>query len=390
MTGARRRLVWRLVPPLSVAVALAASSIAADGPLPAPFGGVFAIVELLVLMGAVFASVHHADVIAHRTGEPYGTLVLTVAVTVIEVALILSIMLAGDGSPTLARDTVFSVVMVVCNGLVGLSLIVGGLRYGEQEFRVPGASAYLVVLMPLATLALILPNYTTSAAGPFYTATQLIFDSVVTLVLYGVFLYVQTVRHRDYFLSDSAVAPNEEAAAPASRHAWEFLSDPEISSGEGTRGVPTMREVWESVLLLVAALAAVVLLAKSFAGSVGSTIELLGAPIGAVGLLVALLVLLPETMAALRAARRNELQKSLNLALGSSLATIGLTIPAVSVLSLIVDRPLALGLELRDSIMLVLTFGVSLVTYGAGRTNILPGFVHLVLFVIFVFLIFAP
>jgi Ca2+:H+ antiporter len=341
--------------------------IAGRGLLPTSLDVVFSLIELLVLMGAVFASVHHADVIAHRTGEPYGTLVLTVAVTVIEVALILSIMLTGDGSPTLARDTVFSVVMIVCNGLVGLSLIVGGLRYGEQGFRVPGASAYLVVLMPLATLALILPNYTTSAAGPFYTDTQLTFDSVVTLALYGVFLYVQTVRHRDYFLSDDA-----------------------IPSDEVTHGVPTMRQVWESVVLLVMALAAVVLLAKTFAGSVGATMEVLGAPIGALGLMVALLVLLPETMSALRAARRNELQKSLNLALGSSLATIGLTIPAVSMLSVIVDRPLALGLELRDSIMLVLTFAVSLVTFGAGRTNILPGFVHLVLFVVFVFLIFAP
>ena len=367
MSGARRRLIWRFVPLLGLVVAFAALSVAGRGPLPAPFDALFSLLELLVLMAAVFASVHHADVIAHRTGEPYGTLVLTVAVTVIEVALILSIMLTGDGSPTLARDTVFSVVMVVCNGLVGLSLIVGGLRYGEQGFRVPGASAYLVVLMPLATLALILPNYTISVAGPFYTATQLTFDSVVTLVLYGVFLYVQTVRHRDYFLSDDATSPDE-----------------------AMHGAPTMRQVWESVALLIAALAAVVLLAKTFAGSVGSTMEVLGAPIGAVGLLVALLVLVPETMAALRAARRNQLQKSLNLALGSSLATIGLTIPAVSMLSVIVDRPLALGLELRDSIMLALTFAVSLVTFGAGRTNILPGFVHLVLFVVFVFLIFAP
>jgi Ca2+:H+ antiporter len=367
MAGARRRLVWRIAPAVGLVVAFAALSIAGRGLLPAPFDVLFSLLELAVLMGAVFASVHHADVIAHRTGEPYGTLVLTVAVTVIEVALILSIMLAGDGSPTLARDTVFSVVMVVCNGLVGLSLIVGGLRYGEQEFRTPGASAYLVVLMPLATLALILPNYTTSAAGPFYSATQLTFVSLVTLALYGVFLYVQTVRHRDYFLSDAATSPDEAVS-----------------------GTPTTRQVWESIVLLVVALAAVVLLAKSFAGSVGSTMEALGAPIGAVGLLVALLVLLPETMAALRAARRNEIQKSLNLALGSSLATIGLTIPAVSILSLIIDRPLALGLELRDSITLMLTFAVSLVTFGGGRTNILPGFVHLVLFANFVFLIFAP
>ena len=363
----RRRWGWRLAPLVGLAVAIALAA-GGRGPMPTMFAGALAIVGLVVLMAAVFSSVHHADVIAHRLGEPYGTLVLTVAVTVIELALILSIMLAGDGQPTLARETVFSVIMVVCNGVVGLCLVVGGFRYGEQGFRLPGANAYLVVLMPLASLALLLPTYTISMPGPFYTPIQLVFVSLVTLMLYGVFLYVQTVRHRDYFLSDTGDAPSGDDAAA---------------------GV-SPRSFWESVVLLLAALGAVVLLAKSFAGSVESGVKSVGAPTEAIGLLVALLVLLPETLAALRSARRNELQKSLNLALGSSLATIGLTIPAVSALALVLHQPLELGIDARDTMLLVLTFAVSFVTFGGGRTNILPGFVHLVLFATFIFLIFVP
>lgn len=367
--GARRRWVWRLAPLIGLVVAFGVSAIAGANSLPPALRAMLPVLELVVLMAVVFASVHHADVIAHRTGEPYGTLVLTVAVTVIEVALILSIMLAGEGRAGLARETVFSVIMVVCNGVVGLCLIVGGLRYGEQGFRVTGAGAYLVVLMPLTALTLILPTYTTSAAGPFYAPAQLAFVSAVTLVLYGVFLYVQTVRHRDYFLSDPGDA-SAEAEAPS--------------------GGPAPRRFWESVVLLLVALVAVVLLAKHFAGSIETFVATVGAPFEVVGLLVALLVLLPETLAALRAARNNELQKSLNLALGSSLATIGLTIPAVSVLAMVLKQPLELGVDMPDTVLLVLTFAVSLVTFGAGRTNILPGFVHLVLFATFVFLIFVP
>ena len=367
MTVGQRRLLWRVAPVVGLVVALALSAASGLAARVAVLDTVLPVLGLTVLMITVFASVHHADVIAHRTGEPYGTLVLTVAVTVIEVALILSIMLAGDGSPSLARETVFSVIMVVCNGVVGICLIVGGLRYGEQGFRLPGAGAYLVVLMPLATLTLILPTYTTSAPGPFYTPIQLGFVSLVTLVLYGVFLYVQTVRHRDYFLSDSG-----------------------DGGSEAEHGAPSGRQFWESVVLLVVALTAVVLLAKGISGSIEDVVRAVGAPVDAIGLLVALLVLLPETLAALRSARRNELQKSLNLALGSSLATIGLTIPAVSLLAMMLDQPLELGVDVQDIVLLVLTFGVSLVTFGGGRTNILPGFVHLVLFATFVFLIFVP
>src|SRR5215813_1060259 len=366
MQGSRTRLLWRAMPLVGLALALAISSLGKSATQTPLLALLVPLLGLVVLMSVVFAAVYHADVIAHRTGEPYGTLVLTVAVTVIEVALILSIMLSGEGRPGLARETVFAVIMVVCNGVVGLCLILGGLRYGEQGFRLPGTSAYLVVLMPLATLTLILPTYTTSAAGPYYTDAQLGFVSLVTLVLYGTFLYVQTVRHRDYFLSDLGGAADEHATPP------------------------TPAQLWESVVLLVIGLPAVVLLAKTLGGSLETMVAASGAPLDTVGLLVALLVLLPETVAALRAARRNELQKSLNLALGSSLATIGLTIPAVSLLAIKLNQPLELGIDLHETVLLVLTFAVSLVTFGGGRTNILPGFVHLVLFAIFVFLLFFP
>jgi Ca2+:H+ antiporter len=354
------------MPLVGLAVALGISSLG-KSTTPAPLAALLVpLIGLIVLISVVFAAVYHADVIAHRTGEPYGTLVLTVAVTVIEVALILSIMLAGEGRPSLARETVFSVIMVVCNGVVGLCLTVGGLRYGEQGFRLYGTGSYLLVLMPLATLTLVLPTYTTSAPGPYYSTSQLIFESVATLALYAVFLYVQTVRHRDYFLSDMGGASEDVAVAP------------------------TGRQLWESIALLLIGLTAVVLLAKAVSGSLETMVAALGAPPDSIGLLVAMLVLLPETVAASRAAIRNELQKSLNLALGSSLATIGLTIPAVSLLAIVLNQPLQLGLGMRDTVLLVLTFGVSLVTFGGGRTNILPGFVHLVLFAIFVFLIFVP
>jgi Ca2+:H+ antiporter len=364
MAAGRRRWLWRAMPPAGLVVAIATAAIPASAASSPVLSILLPLVGLVVLLGVVFACVHHADVIAHRTGEPYGTLILTIAVTVIEVALILSIMLAGDGQATLARETVFSVIMIVCNGVVGLCIIMGGLRYGEQGFQVSGISAYLVVLMPLATMVLILPTYTTSVAGPYYTPGQLSFVALATLLLYGVFLYVQTVRHRNYFLADLVSGADHVA--------------------------PGRRELWESAVMLLVGLVAVVLLAKSVAGSIETVVDKIGAPTESIGLLVALLVLLPETVAALGAARRNELQKSLNLAFGSSLATIGLTIPAVSILALVLNVPLELGVDMHDTVLLVLTFAVSIVTFGGGRTNILPGFVHLALFAIFVFLVFVP
>jgi Ca2+:H+ antiporter len=332
---------------------------------PSVAGLVFAAVLLVILFGTVFAAVHHAEVIAERIGEPYGTLLLTLAVTVIEVALIATIMLGEKPVPTLARDTVFAVVMIVCNGLVGICILFGGLRYREQDVQVSGSSVYLSVLIVMATITLIMPNYTMTAPGPIYSASQLGFVSVVTLLLYGVFLYTQAIRHRDYFIGEANGAADD--AKPASS-----------------------RTLLLSAVLLLVSLSAVVLLAKKFSLVVDAGIARIGAPPAFAGVLVALLILLPESVAAISAARKNDLQKSINLALGSSLATIGLTIPAVAVAAYALERQLVLGLNMQDTVLLVLTFVLSMLTFGTGRTNILFGLVHLVVFAVFVFMVFVP
>jgi Ca2+:H+ antiporter len=364
---ARFSIAW-VAPFLAIAFYGVASLLGfSDQFIPGPVGTTLAIVLLPVLFAAVFSAVHHAEVIAHRTGEPYGTLVLTVAVTIIEVALIVSVMLGGtEASATLARDTVYAVVMTVCTGLAGLCIFVGGLHYREQSFRVTGASAYLIVLLVLATFTLILPNYTESEPGPSYSTAQLAFVGVLTLVLYAAFLYIQTVRHRDYF----------------------------IVFGEDDEGAdehhPSLRMVLVSVALLMVALVGVVLLSKKFAVVVEAVREKIGAPPPVTGLVVAILILLPEGIAAVEAARKDELQKSVNLALGSSLATIGMTFPAVAVVALYLGQSLSLGLEPAPSILLALTLLVSTLTFATGRTNILYGFVHMVIFVAFLFLTFRP
>ncbi len=332
---------------------------------PSPAGLVFAAALLVILFGTVFAAVHHAEVIAERIGEPYGTLLLTLAVTVIEVALIATIMLGDKPVPTLARDTVFAVVMIVCNGLVGICILTGGLRYREQDIQVAGSNLYLSVLIVLATITLILPNYTLTIPGPIYSAAQLGFVSVVTVILYGVFLYTQTIRHRNYFINEAAGDADDGAAA-------------------------SNRTLALSVLLLLVSLLAVVLLAKKFSLVVDAGTALIGAPPAFAGILVALLILLPESVAAIAAARKNDLQKSINLALGSSLATIGLTIPAVAITAYTLDRQLVLGLNDQEVVLLVLTFVLSMLTFVTGRTNILFGLVHLVVFAVFVFLVFVP
>ena len=327
-------------------------------------GLVFAAVLLVVLFGTVFAAVHHAEVIAERVGEPFGTLLLTLAVTVIEVALIATLMLGEQEVPTLARDTVFAVVMIVCNGLVGACILFGGLRYREQEFQITGVNVYLCVLTVMATITLVMPNYTLETPGPVYSHLQLGFVSVVTIILYGVFLYTQTIRHRDYFVGGQQ-AENGHA----------------VASGGAL--------VLSCVLLLVS-LVGVVLLAKKFSLVVDAGGAAIGAPPAFAGVVVALLVLLPESIAALSAARKNQLQKSINLALGSSLATIGLTIPAVATAAYFLDKSLVLGLAARDIVLLVMTMLVSLMTFGTGRTNILFGLVHLVVFATFLLLVFVP
>jgi Ca2+:H+ antiporter len=315
----------------------------------------------------VFAAVYHAEVVAHRTGEPFGTLVLAVAVTIIEVALIVSVMIAAPAEKAgLARDTVFAAVMIVCNGIVGLCLLSGGARHHEQGFQVHGASAALAVLAALTSLTLILPNLTTSAPGPLFSTPQLVFAGIVSLVLYCSFVFIQTVRHIDYFL-------------PVERHDEESHAPP-----------PSETTAVVSAGLLLAALVAVVGLAKSLTPTLEIGIAWLNVPKAVVGIVIAALVLLPEGLAALRAARANRLQTSLNLALGSALASIGLTIPAVAVVSIVLQQPLELGLGQRDQFLLALTLLVGVITLGTGRTTVLQGIIHLVIFAVFLFLAVVP
>lgn len=332
-------------------------------------GAVLDAVRALVLVGTVLAGVHHAEVVAHRLGEPYGTLVLAVAVTVIEVALIVSIMLSGGPEKAaLARDTVFAAVMIVCNGIVGLCLLLGGARHHEQGFQLRGAAAYLAVLAALATLTLLLPNYTLSSAGPVYTTGQLVFVGVVSLALYGVFLFVQTLRHRDYFLPEEAAGDEDEHAPP-----------------------PTARAAALSAGLLFLSLGAVVLLAKALAPALEAGVARLGAPAAVVGVAIAGLVLLPEGLAAVRAARLDRLQTALNLALGSALASIALTIPAVAAVSILLGQDLLLGLGPKETVLLSLTLLLAVLTLGTtGRTTVLQGAVHLVVFATYLFLVVVP
>ena len=329
--------------------------------------GVIAVVAGAALIATVFAAVYHAEVVAHRIGEPFGTLVLAVAVTVIEVGLIVSIMLgfAADKAG-LARDTVFAVVMIVCNGIVGLCLLSGGVRHHEQGFQVQGASAALAVLAALTTLTLVVPNVTTSAPGPVFSTSQLVFAGVISLVLYGSFVFVQTVRHRDYFLPVEGGSEETHAEPPSSTAAL------------GSAG------------LLIVALIAVVGLAKALTPAVENVIASVGAPKAVVGIAIAMLVLLPEGLAALRAARANRLQTSLNLALGSALASIGLTIPAVAIVSIVLGQQLNLGLDAKEMVLLALTLLVGVITLGTGRTTVLQGIVHLVIFATFLFLAVVP
>src|SRR6202163_1502057 len=361
--GPMPRSAW-IFPALAMLLFAGASALGVTF-TPSAAGLAFAAVLLAILFGTVFAAVHHAEVIAERIGEPYGTLLLTLAVTIIEVALIATTMLGDKPVPALARDTVFAVVMIVCNGLVGLCIFIGGLRYREQDFQVSGANLYLSVLFVMATITLIMPNYTLTTPGPIYSAAQLDFVSIVTLILYGVFLYTQAIRHRNYFVSEAT------GVADGGTH---------VSN----------RLLGLSMVLLLISLLAVVLLAKKFSLVVGFATARIGAPPVFAGVLVALLILLPESVAAVAAARKNDLQKSINLALGSSLATIGLTIPAVAVAAYALDKELVLGLDAQAMVLLGMAFLPSMLTFGTGRTNILFGLVHMVVFAVFIFLVFAP
>jgi len=352
---------WTWLSPLAGWLLLAASLVA-DG----------ALLDLALgagLVASVLAAVHHAEVVAHRVGEPFGTLVLALAVTVIEVALIVSLMLAGgDATAALARDTIFAAIMIILNGMVGLCLLVGGSRHGEQAFGLYGVNAALATLAAMAVITLILPNTTTTIAGPIYSASQLALIAIVSLVLYGTFVLVQTVRHRDYFLPEGAAARDAEAhAAP-----------------------PSTRVAALSGALLLVCLGAVVLSAKALSPTIESAIDATGAPKALLGVIIAAIVLLPESLAALKAARFNRLQTSLNLALGSALASIGLTIPAVAIVALATGWTLVLGLDFKGMVLLGLSLLVATLSLGTGRTTILQGAVHLMIFAVYVFMTMVP
>ena len=330
-------------------------------------GGLIAAVAGVVLLATVFTAVYHAEVVAHRIGEPFGTLVLALAVTVIETALIVSVMITAPAkSAALARDTVFAAVMIVCNGIIGCCLLWGGARHHEQGFQVQGASAALAVLAALASLTLILPNFATSQLGPVFSTSQLVFAGLVSLVLYGSFVFIQTVRHRDYFLPVDSDDQEAHAPPPADRTAV-------LSAG-----------------LLLVSLVAIVGLAKMLTPTVELGVARLGVPNAAVGIIIAMLVLMPEGVAALKAAGANRLQTGLNLALGSTLATIGLTIPAVAAVSIVLRQPLELGLDGKDQVLLALTLLLCVITLGTGRTTVLQGIVHLVVFSVFLFFAVVP
>lgn len=330
-------------------------------------------IATLVLAGAVLAAVHHAEVVAHRVGEPFGSLVLAVAVTVIEVALIVTLMIdGGDKSATLARDTVFAAVMITVNGILGLSLLTGSLRHGTAVFNSEGTGAALATVATLATLSLVLPTFTTSKPGPEFSTVQLTFAAVSSLILYALFVATQTVRHRDYFLP--IVRQSEGRPSDEEEHAE----------------APSTRTAMISLGLLGLALIGVVGLAKGVSPTIESGVDAAGLPHSVVGVIIALLVLLPETIAAVRASRRNQVQTSMNLALGSAMASIGLTIPAVALASLWLPGPLVLGLSNTHMVLLALTMVVGALTVVPGRATPLQGGVHLVLLAAYLELALNP
>jgi Ca2+:H+ antiporter len=329
------------------------------------------VIVALFLGGSVLAAVHHAEVVAHKVGEPYGSLVLAVAVTIIEVALIVTLMISGgEKSQSLARDTVFAAVMITCNGLLGLSLLVGALRRHVAVFNSEGTGGAFATVATISALSLVLPTFTTSRPGPQFSPAQLGFAAVASLALYGLFVTVQTRRHRDYFLpitTAGKVIDTEEHLQPPSR-----------------------RTALISVGVLMVALIAVVGLAKGVSPSIESAVDGAGLPHSVVGVVIALLVLLPETIAAVRAAARDRIQTSLNLALGSAMASIGLTIPAIAVAMIWLPGPLLLGLGGTQMVLLALTVVVGTLTVVPGRANVLQGGVHLGLLAAFLFLAASP
>jgi Ca2+:H+ antiporter len=348
--------VWTLVVPF---LALAAY-LALHGSASFLVGAVLA----TALLAAVLAAIQHAEVVALRVGEPFGAVILALAVTVIELGLIVSIMLGDKATPTLLRDTIHAVVVLVLHGLAGLCIVVGAIRHREQEFRTEGARAYLMVLLPMVACTMVLPNYTTSAPGPYYTPAQLTFVSIVCLLLWVAFTFVQTVRHREHF---TPTRPEEKHGAK-----------------------PSGKMTAYALGMLIVALAAVVLLAKGVSPFIERGVAVVGGPPALVGVIVAAIVLMPEAATALRAAIEDRLQTSINLSLGSAVASIGLTVPAVAAIAWWTQRPLELGVSPGGAALLTLSFIMALITYGTGRASLLSGIVHLILLATWLFLIIAP
>lgn len=342
-------------------------------------GQYYFFVLILLLIGSVISSVHHAEVIAHKIGEPLGTLVLAVSVTVIEVGLIVSLMLAGGAdASTYARDTIYAAIMIILTGIVGMSLLLGGIKHMEQKFVLKGISTALVALTSIITLTLILPNYTVSVEGPYFNKSQLIFISIVSVIVYITFVLVQTVRHRDYFL----VSDEKEDKG---------LSDLDLEESENIHlDPPNNLTAWVSFGLLIISLGIVILLGKALSPTIESMVKSIGAPKALVGVIIAGVVLLPEAIAAIKAAAKNRLQTSLNLAFGSALASIGLTIPTIAIVSLITDMKITLGLNSLSTILLIISVFINTLSLSNGRTNILQGVVLLVLFATYLFTTVVP
>ncbi|MBX3598322.1 MAG: ionic transporter [Rhizobiaceae bacterium] len=322
---------------------------------------------LVLAFATVFAALRHAEAIAHHVGEPFGTLVLTVCVTAIEVSVIVAVMLSGKENPTLVRESVFSTVIIVCGGVLGICLTLGGLRHTHQELKRQGTSALLSVVVALSVLTLILPDYTLTSVSGTYSPLQLVFVSLLCLLLYGSFVFAQMTRHRDDFLDDSLTLAQDDHAS----------------------GVPGLGI---SMFLLGVSLVSIVMLAEYVATGLehGLAALRIGQTDAIIGAFIAMLVLMPETLAAIRASMRNELQRSLNIALGSACATIGLTVPIVAAVSMLTGTRLTLGLEPGDTVLLVLVLGISILSFATGRTNVLTGLVHLVVFVAYLMLIAIP
>jgi len=369
--------LWAIIAPI---IGVFALSLTSTGESASTVTSIFFGIALII---SVLAAVHHAEVIAHKVGEPFGTIILALAITIIEVSLIISLMLSEktDSPSTLARDTVFAAIMIIITGIIGLCLLVGSYRYREQSFIKKGVSTALTTLVAISILTLVLPNYTTSEIEGVYSNSQLIFVALISLVLYAGFIIVQTIRHRDFFLSEPDVNPLEKKKT---------LNEIEQAEIEIHGEIPNLKTTIASLTLLFVALIAVVLLSKKLSPTIESIVYSIGAPKSLVGIIIALVILLPEGLAAYKAARIDRIQTSLNLALGSALASIGLTIPGVAIVCYFTGMKVSLGIDAKSTLLLVLSLFIVSLSLNSGKTNIQKGVVLLVIFATYLFLTVVP